>query len=97
MKINSFHSDVLLYQTPNGETRLEVRLQDETVWLSLTDMNDLFQRDKSVISRHIRNIFAEGELVRDSAIANFATTVADGKTYPSNHRVPKRLKVSYPQ
>ncbi len=94
MKINSFHSDVLLYQTPNGETRLEVRLQDETVWLSLTDMSDLFQRDKSVISRHI---FAEGELVRNSAIANFATTAADGKTYPSNHRAPKRLKVSYPQ
>lgn len=57
-------SNFLLYQTPDGQTRLEVRLQDETVWLSLTDMSDLFQRDKSVISRHIRNIFAEGELVR---------------------------------
>ena len=44
-------SNFLLYQTPNGETRLEVRLQDETVWLSLTDMSDLFQRDKSMISR----------------------------------------------
>ena len=90
-------SNFLLYQTPDGETRLEVRLQDETVWLSLTDMSDLFQRDKSVISRHIRNIFAEGELVRNSVIANFATTAADGKTYPSNLRVPKRLKASYPQ
>ena len=49
-------SNVLLYQTPDGQTRLEVRLQDETVWLSLTDLSDLFQRDKSVISRHIRNI-----------------------------------------
>ena len=52
-------TNFLLYQTPDGQTRLEVRLQDETVWLSLTDMSDLFQRDKSVISRHIRNIFAE--------------------------------------
>lgn len=78
-------SNFLLYQTPDGQTRLEVRLQDETVWLSLTDMSDLFQRDKSVISRHIRNIFAEGELVRDSVIANFATTAADGKTYQVEH------------
>lgn len=78
-------TNFLLYQTPDGQTRLEVRLQDETVWLSLTDMSDLFQRDKSVISRHIRNIFAEGELVRDSVIANFATTAADGKTYQVEH------------
>lgn len=78
-------SNFLLYQTSDGETRLEVRLQDETVWLSLTDMSDLFQRDKSVISRHIRNIFAEGELARDSVIANFATTAADGKTYQVEH------------
>lgn len=70
----------LLYQTPEGQTRLEVRLQDETVWLSLIDMRDLFQRDKSVIYRHICNIFAECELVQDSVIANFATTAADGKT-----------------
>lgn len=60
-------------------------MQDETVWLSLTDMSDLFQRDKSVISRHIRNLFAEGELVRDAVIANFATTAADGKTYQVEH------------
>ncbi|SDZ87358.1 Uncharacterized conserved protein [Thiothrix caldifontis] len=81
----SKNTDFLLYQTPDGQTRLEVRLQDETVWLSLTDMSDLFQRDKSVISRHIRNVFAEGELVRDSVIANFATTAADGKTYQVEH------------
>lgn len=78
-------SNFLLYQTPDGETRLEVRLQEETVWLSLTDMSDLFQRDKSVISRHINNVFKEGELVRDSVIANFATTATDGKTYQVEH------------
>ncbi len=49
----------LLYQTPDGQTRLKVHLQDETVWLSVTDMSNLFQRDKSVISRNIRVMFAE--------------------------------------
>ena len=52
----------------------------ETVWLSLDQMADLFQRDKSTISRHIENIFSEGELDRNTVVANFATTVADGKT-----------------
>jgi len=74
-------SEFLLYQTEDGRTRLEVRLAGETVWLSLNDMAALFQRDKSVISRHIRNIFDEGELRRESVVANSATTAADGKTY----------------
>lgn len=74
-------SDVILYLTEDGRTRLQVRLEGETVWLSLNQMVDLFQRDKSVISRHIRNIFEEGELVRDSVVAESATTAADGKTY----------------
>ncbi|WP_287605048.1 virulence RhuM family protein [Thiothrix sp.] len=76
--MNSIFSSFLLYQTPDGQTRLEVRLQDETVWLSLTDMSDLFQRDKSVISRHIRNIFAEGELTQEATVAKFATVQAEG-------------------
>src|SRR5512137_1787228 len=74
-------SHLILYQTEDGRTRLEVRLQNETVWLSLNQMADLFQRDKSVISRHIKNVFEEGELVRGSVVADFATTAADGKTY----------------
>jgi hypothetical protein len=74
-------SSLILYQTEDGRTRLEVRLQNETVWLSLNQMADLFQRDKSVISRHIKNVFAEGELVRSSVVAESATTAADGKTY----------------
>jgi len=74
-------SEFLLYQTEDGRTRLEVRLAGETVWLSLSQMADLFQRDKSVISRHIRNIFHEGELRRESVVADFATTAPDGKTY----------------
>ena len=56
-------------------------MSGETVWLSLDQMADLFQRDKSTISRHIKNIFREGELDRNSVVANFATTAADGKTY----------------
>jgi hypothetical protein len=72
---------LILYLTEDGRTRLQVRLDGETVWLSLNQMVDLFQRDKSVISRHIKNVFEEGELVRDSVVAESATTAADGKTY----------------
>ena len=72
---------IILYQTEDGRTRLQVRLKDETAWLSLNQLADLFQRDKSVISKHIKNIFEEGELQADSVVANFATTAADGKTY----------------
>lgn len=74
-------SDLILYLTEDGRTRLQVRLEGETVWLSLNQMVELFQRDKSVISRHIKNVFEEGELVRNSVVAEFATTAADGKTY----------------
>jgi hypothetical protein len=77
--------DFLLYQTEDGKTRIEARFQGETVWLSLNQLVDLFQRDKSVISKHIRNIFDEGELRREAVVANFATTAADGKTYRVDH------------
>ncbi len=74
-------AEFLLYQTEDGRTRVEVRFDGETAWLSLGQMADLFQRDKSVISRHIKNVFEEGELDRSSVVAEFATTAADGKTY----------------
>jgi hypothetical protein len=73
--------EFLFYQTEDGRTRLQVCVRDETVWLSLNQMAELFQRDKSVISRHIGNVFDEGELVRKRVVANYATTAADGKTY----------------
>ena len=73
--------EFLFYQTADGRTRLQVRFQQETVWLSLSQLAELFQRDKSVISRHISNVFDEGELVRERVVANSATTAADGKTY----------------
>lgn len=73
--------EIIIYQTQDGETKLSVNLQDETVWLSLDQIAELFQRDKSTISRHIKNVFEEGELQRNSVVANFATTAVDGKNY----------------
>ena len=70
---------ILLYQTPDGESRIEVRLQGETVWLSLDQMAELFQRNKSTISRHIKNVFEEGELQPEATVAFFATVQTEGK------------------
>jgi len=75
------NSNILMYTTEDGITKVEVTLDNETVWLSLDQMAELFQRDKSTISRHIKNIFAEGELNKNSVVANFATTASDGKVY----------------
>jgi len=72
--------EIILYQ-PDDAIRLEVMIERETVWLTQAQMVVLFNRDKSVISRHIANIFKEEELIMDSVVANFATTAADGKTY----------------
>ncbi len=72
--------EIILYQSENS-TLLEVRIENETVWLSLNQICDLFERDKSVISRHIRNIFEEGELEKVSVVAKNATTALDGKVY----------------
>ena len=74
-------SDFLLYQTEDGQTKIDVKIEGETVWLTQTQMVELFQRDKSVISKHIKNVFAEGELNEKAVVAFFATTAADGKTY----------------
>ena len=69
---------ILLYQTPDGESRIEVRLEGETVWLNLEQMAELFQRNKSTISRHIKNVFEEGELNREVVVAKYATTTQHG-------------------
>ena len=74
------NNSVVLYEGPEG-SKLEVQLDHETVWLSLNQMAELFNRDKSVVSRHLSNVFRETELVRDSVVAKYATTAADGKTY----------------
>ena len=75
------NSEIKIYKTPEGKTSIEVKLDKDTVWLSLNQMAGLFQRDKSVISRHINNIFKEEELNRNSVVAKFATTASDGKIY----------------
>ena len=74
-------SVITIYQSDDEQTQLEVQLDQETVWLNLNQMADLFGRDKSVVSRHLNNIFREGELERKAVVAKFATTAADGKTY----------------
>ena len=75
------NNDIVIFK--NGELELEVSVSEdrETVWLSLDQMAELFSRDKSTISRHIRNLFNEGELDKNSVVAKFATTASDGKTY----------------
>ena len=73
--------EIILYEAPDGQVRVDVRLERETVWLSLSQIAKLFGRDKSVISRHLRNVFASRELERKAVVAKNATTASDGKTY----------------
>ncbi|SDB07718.1 Virulence protein RhuM family protein [Pseudobutyrivibrio sp. YE44] len=73
--------EVIIYQTEDGLSKLEVNLINETVWLSIDQMAELFQRDRSVIGKHVRNIFKEGELEKEAVWAKFAYTAADGKEY----------------
>ncbi len=80
-----FGTEFLLYQAENGSIRIEARLQNETIWLSISQMADLFAIDKSGISRHLKNVFESGELERSAVVAKFATTASDGKTYQVEH------------
>ena len=70
--------ELIIYQTEDGLTKIEVRMNNDTVWLSLDQMSELFQRDKSTISRHIKNVFQEGELIEEATVANFATVQSEG-------------------
>ena len=74
----------LLYQTPDGDSQIEVKLQNDTVWLSLDQMAELFQRNKSTISRHIKNVLEDGELEEDSVVAKNATTSFSSNSPSSN-------------
>ena len=71
-------SDIEIYESPDGEIRLNVQLEDETAWLTQRQMSALFGRDKSTISRHIQSVFDDGELEADSTVANFATVQIEG-------------------
>lgn len=76
-------SNIVIFES--GDQSVQVRLEGETVWLRQEQMAELFDRERSVITKHVRNVFAEGELVRDSVCAKFAHTAADGKTYQVDH------------
>ena len=79
MKNSNDH--IVIFKTDDEKISVDVRFDEDTVWLTLDQMAALFERDKSTVSRHIKNVFEEGELERDSVVANFATTASDGKTY----------------
>jgi hypothetical protein len=74
-------SQFLIYQSEDGRTKLDVRLDDQTVWLSQKQLTELFGKAKGTISEHIKHIFEDGELSADSVVRLFRTTAADGKTY----------------
>ena len=84
----TLQSNILIYQTEDGQTKIQTRLEDETVWLTQEQMAELFQRDRTVISKHIKNIFQEGELDENMVCAKFAHTTKHGaiqnKTQTSN-------------
>ena len=75
------NSQFLIYQNQEGDIKIDVRFEDETIWLSQAEMSVLFSKDKRTISEHISNIFKEGELDENSVIRNFRTTATDGKEY----------------
>lgn len=80
--MNAYNNgEIIIYQGKDGLTKIDVKMENETVWLTLDQMATLFDRNKSTISRHIKSIFEEGELTRNAVVANIATTAADGKTY----------------
>ena len=82
-------NEIIIYQADSHSERIEVTLENETVWLSLNQISTLFDRDKSVISKHLKNIFKEEELIKNSVVAFFAITATDGKTYHRVHNVAK--------
>jgi len=78
-------SEILIYQSEDGQTKIQTTLEDETVWLTQAQLCDLFQKSKSTISEHIKHIFEEGELEEGSVVRDFRTTANDGKNYTTKH------------
>lgn len=77
-------SEIIMYQTDDGLTRIETRLEDETVWLTQAQMAELFEKGRSTITEHVNNIFQEGELDEESVCRKFRHTASDGKSYETN-------------
>lgn len=78
MTVEAPRGEIILYEVPEGHIKLDVRLEQETIWLNLNQLAALFDRDKSVISRHLNKVFKEGELKRKSTVAKYATVQAEG-------------------
>lgn len=78
------NSEIIIYQNSEGNIKIDVRLEEETVWLTQAQLCELFQKSKATISEHIRNVFEEGELNESLVVRNFRTTAADGKNYDTN-------------
>ena len=77
--------EILIYQTENGLTDIEVKMQDETVWLTQQQLVELYQSSKSNVSEHIKHIFEEGELDEEAVVRKFRTTASDGKKYNTTY------------
>lgn len=88
--------NIILYQSKSGSSVFEVNLEKDTVWLNRAQLSELFDRDIKTIGKHVNNIFKEGELVKDSVVANFATTAKDGKKYQvENYNLDVIISVGY--
>lgn len=77
--------EIIIYQNNEGDIKIDVRLEEESVWLTQAQLCDLFQKSKATISEHIKNVFEEGELSENSVVRKFRTTASDGKSYDVNH------------
>jgi len=84
------HGEVVIYQTEDGQTALDVQLEGDTVWLTQAQMTDLFETTKQNVSLHIRNVFNEGELRPDSVVKGSLTTAQDGKSYQTKREVGRQ-------
>ena len=78
------HGEIIIYQSDDGLAKLEVQLEEETVWLTQNQLAELFGSERSVITKHINNIFKSSELMKEAVCAKFAHTASDGKTYQTN-------------
>jgi len=78
------NSNILIYQSEDGQTKIQTRLENETVWLTQAQLCELFQKSKSTISEHIKNILEDDELIENQVVRNFRTTANDGKKYNTN-------------
>jgi len=84
-RLHIVENEILIYQTEDGQTKIDVKFEDETVWLTQAQLCELYQTSKSNISEHIKHIFEEGELEENSVVRKFRTTAADGKKYNTTH------------